>query len=91
MANIYQTFSLAEARYKAFITTNKLEADLFVYMVNQRGLASSGGLWYVTSNRSASSERVFFGSRAIADVIVYFVKNKSEAGWQRPHRLDRSL
>ena len=87
MANIYQTFSLAEARYKAFVTTNKLEADLYVYLVNQRGLATASGLWHVTNNRSSSSERVYFGSRAIADVIIYFVKNKSQAGWQKQHRL----
>lgn len=87
MAIIYQTFSFAEAQCKVNIATNKAEADLWVYSVSNRGLAAGDAIWYVIDERSEASTRVYFCSRGMSDLIVYFVSNKLEAGWQREHRL----
>ncbi len=91
MAIIYQTYSIAEAHCKAYITQNKGEADLWVYNVGNRGLAYDNSLWYVTNNRSEATARVFFCSRGISQLIVYFVTNKSEAGWQKVHPMEGRL
>ena len=91
MAIIYQTFSYAEAQCRVNITNNRAEADLWVFNVNNRGLANGDANWYVIENRSESSIRVYFCSRGMSDLIVYFVNNKLEAGWQKDHRLKFKL
>ncbi len=91
MAKIYQTFSFADAQCKVHITSDKGAADLWVYNVSSRGLASSDPLWYVTENRAEASTRIYFCSRGMSELIVYFVQNRLEAGWQKKHRLQHRL
>lgn len=91
MAKIYQTFSYADAQCRVNIASNKGEADLWVYNVNSRGMANGDALWYVTDNRSEASKRIHFCSRGMSELIIYFVDNKLEAGWQKKHRLQYRL
>jgi hypothetical protein len=91
MAKIYQTFSMGEAQYKIHISENKLDADLWVYVVNNRGTAGRNGLWYITNNKLEANIKGYFCSRGMAELIVYFVNVRGEAGWQKPHRLKNIL
>lgn len=86
MAIIYQTYSFADAQCKVNISTNKAEADLWVFNTSSRGLANGDANWYIVSERAEASVRVYFCSRGMSDLIVYFVNNKLEAGWQKEHR-----
>lgn len=91
MTTVYQTFSVGEAHRKIYITQQKQEADLFVYIVGNKGLATRDGQWYLSKNRTEVNVRVYFSSRAMAELIVYFVNNRSEAGWQKSHHLKGRL
>lgn len=87
MAKIYQTFDITEAQYKIYITSNKGEADLWVYNVSNRGLSRGDSHWYVTKNKEECTSKLFFSSRGMASLIVFFVNSQGEAGWQKEHKL----
>jgi hypothetical protein len=91
MAKVYQTFNLAEAQIKVHITQNKGLADIWVYCVNNRGLAHGDAHWFVTDNKADATCRAYFCSVAMSHVIVYFTANRSEAGWQKQHKLMKRL
>jgi len=91
LAVIFETYSIAEAQCKAYITLQQAEADLWVYNTSSRGLAYSDEIWYLTKNRAEASCRLFFSERGCADLIVYFVTNRSQAGWQKNHRFNKRL
>ncbi len=91
MAKIYQTFSIGEAKYRIHISQNKLDADLWVYIVTDRGSANKNGLWYISNNKLEADIKCYFCSRGMAELIVCFVNTRGEAGWQKPHRLKNTL
>jgi len=38
-----------------------------------------------------TTQRVLYCPRGMAEIIVYFVQSKHEAGWQKNHRLQHQL
>lgn len=74
---------MAQAQYKIHITNNPNSADLLVYLVSNQGLAIGNGVWYITPHYGEASHRIYFCSRAMAQFSVCFVKQKTQAGWQK--------
>lgn len=91
MAIIYQTFSNPDADYCVHVTAERGLADLRVYAVANKGMAYGDKLWFITRLRGEASSRVYFGSRAQAELVICFVDTWGEAGWQKPHRLSGRL
>lgn len=91
MAIIYQTFLRPDANYCFHVTQERGLADLRVYSVTSKGMAYGDKLWFITRLRGEATSRIYFGSRGQAELVIYFVDNWGEAGWQRPHRLSGYL
>jgi hypothetical protein len=87
MARIFQVATLGEAHIRVCLVGDRGEADLLVYRVSSLGLAHGDPLWFVTKDKQSATCWVFFTSPGMAEVKVYFVANRSEAGWQKEHRL----
>lgn len=88
MVRICQCFSFADADYRVHISEIPSTADLFVYLVSSQGLAFGNGVWYQTENDLEADYFLQFTDFAQADLSIYFVNNKSSAGWQTPsHKL----
>lgn len=83
---IFQTPQIGDATVKVYVSQSKTEADLWVCLVNLKGISGQNGRWYVTHNRSEASHRMYFCHRGMADLTIYFVNNVSEAGWQRKEK-----
>lgn len=86
MVKIFQTWSLADAQYRACIVNNRSQADLCVFLVSNQGMATGNGLWFVEGQRAQANRRVMFCDRGRAEFTVCFVKNPGLAGWQQPHK-----
>jgi len=91
MAIIYQTFEIGEANLKAYVTQNCAEADLWVYLAANRGMAARQGVWFITQHKTEAKQKIYFGSRGTSNVIVYFTNDIGSAGWRRSHRLEKTL
>ena len=91
MAVVFQTFSYADAQVRVHVTTDRGRADLWVHVVEQRGLSSGDAAWYMTANRAEASSRIYLCSRAVADLTVCFVSSRAQAGWQCRQNLRRPL
>ena len=82
MARIYQTSDMGEAAVRVAIVDEPGQADLCVHRVANWGLASGDGLWYITRDKQEATAWVYFGGRGFAQVLVCFVDNYTQAGWQ---------
>jgi hypothetical protein len=91
LARIYQAASLGEADFRVAQVGNRGEADLLVHRVSSWGLAQGDSLWFVTRDRQEATSSIFMVSRGMAQLQVYFVDTRSEAGWVRSHRLHGRL
>ncbi len=91
MARVYQAASMGEAQVRVAFVHDRAQADLLVHCVGSWGLAHGDALWFITSDRQDATVRIYPCSIGMADVIVYFVDNYSDAGWQRRHRLKGEL
>lgn len=87
MARVYQAASMGEANVRVALVDSRGEADLLACRVGSWGMAAGDALWFITRNRQDASVSVFFTSPGFAELKVCFVDSRSEAGWQRPHRL----
>ncbi len=85
MAVIYQTFRIPEAQVRAHVVADPGEADLWVYIVNNRGQAVGDACWYVSRHWGKASTRLYFSSRGRANLLVYYVRDRGLAGWKRAH------
>ena len=84
MAIIYQAFDHSDAHVRVHITKNKSSADLCVFSVSSMGMHKGDTCWFLTSNRSIATTRVFLCSAGMAQITVYFSSSIGEAAWQRP-------
>lgn len=91
MARIYQTTDLGEARIRVAIVNEQGRADLLVHRVDSWGLARGDALWFITRDKQDATAWVYFGGEGFAELLICFVDNYGEAGWQRPHRLQGCL
>ncbi len=71
------------AQYDVYVTTNRHEADIFVYkctsFIESR---RQEGMWYFCDSRIDAEKTIYFtSSRMGADFIIYFTDDKREAGW----------
>lgn len=75
--------------YRVFVTKNRNEADLVVWLTNNRTLASKHEeYWFQTPNRSLSDFTVrYVKIKNQSDVVVFFTKNRNEAGWKKSNKL----
>lgn len=79
--------------YKVFVTKNKYEADLWVWRskVKYEGFGKEE-FWFQTNSKYQSSFTVkYIKLKYKADLIVYFVDNKYQAGWRKNHPLKNNL
>jgi len=79
--------------YKVFVTKNKYDADLWVWSGKYK-YESFGKeeVWYKTKNKNESSFSVRYVNRRYnADLVIFYVKNRYEAGWRKNHPLKNNL
>ncbi len=91
MAVIYQTYRQPDAEVLAYVVDDPGEAHLWVYLSRSRGQAHGDSCWYVTREWGKASTRVYFSSRGRADLLVYYVGDRGQARWNRPHKLHGQL
>jgi hypothetical protein len=73
------------AKYRVFITSQPTQANLFVYKTKKYEEAIGAGLWYIVDNPVLFKNAMTLfevKSKDEADLIVYFTKKKSEAGYK---------
>jgi hypothetical protein len=87
MARIYQAPVMGEAQIRIAIVSNRAEADLLVCKVDSYGMAIGDALWYITRDKENATCRVYFTSVGMAQINIYMVTTRGEAGWQRAHPL----
>ncbi|SDE00642.1 DUF6150 family protein [Pedobacter soli] len=85
MARIYQCSTMGEARIRAAVVAEKVQADLLVYRVSSWGSASGDARWYITPEQQDATSLLFFTSIGMAELKIYFVSSAAEAGWQISH------
>ena len=85
VARIYQTPDMGEADVRVAIVEEPGEADLCVHRVGSWGLASGDALWFITRDKQEATAWVYFCGRGFAQVLVCFVDNYAQAGWQHSH------
>lgn len=75
--------------YDVFVTRNKNEAHLIVWLTDNRNLSlKREEYWTQTKNRSISDFTVrYVKTKYQADLVVFFTKNRNEAGWRKSHPL----
>ncbi len=99
MMNIMLVFSLffvtttQNHDYKVFVTKDRYQADLWVWKTEGRYQATNVEQnWFETSSRYDADFTVkFVDSRYKADLIIFYTKNKNEAGWKKKHKLRGSM
>ncbi len=87
MARVFQTFDFGEAQVRIAIVNDPGQADLWVHRVDSWGLANGDALWYITRDKQEANVWVYFGNIGMSQVLVSFVDNYGQAGWQRAHPL----
>jgi hypothetical protein len=73
------------AKYRVFITAKPAEATVFVYRVSKYQEAIGAGLWYIVENPTLFKEAMTLfevHKKEEADLIVYYTKNKDNAGYK---------
>ena len=74
------------AKYRVFITSQPTQANLFVYKTKKYEEAIGAGIWYIVDNPVLFKNAMTLyevKSKEEADLIVYYTKNKSEAGYKK--------
>jgi hypothetical protein len=95
MTNLLMIFALVFVTptqnhdYKVFVTKDRYQADLWVWKTESRYQATNiEQNWFETKSRYEADFTVkFVDSRYKADLIIFYTKNKNEAGWKRKHKL----
>jgi hypothetical protein len=91
MARIYQSLTAGDAQFKVALVHERSQADLLVYRVAARGLANGDSFWYITLEKQDATSWIYFTSMGMAEIKVFFVDTRGEAGWQTNHRLKSRL
>ena len=79
--------------YRVFVTKDRYQADLWVWKTESKHQAKDvEHIWFETKNKNEADFSVkFVDSKSKADLIIYYTKNKYEAGWKKKHRLKEIL
>ena len=91
MVQIYQTRDYGDAQIRIAVVQDPAMADLWVYTAQSLGLAYGEAIWFINRDRYQADVRAVFTSLGAADLAVHFVRDRGQAGWQRPHRLKGKL
>ena len=80
-----------DANVKAFRTTDRFDADLFVKIVGSQYDANGDQFWFfVDSPYDASTKLHWVDSPYDADIKVFLTEDQYEAGWKKPNsRMNR--
>ena len=73
------------AKYRVYVTQRPSEATLFVFKTNKYDEAIGAGLWYIVDNPILFKNAMTLYEvkhKEEADLIVYYTKKKSEAGYK---------
>ena len=85
MAYIYQVWNVGEAHLCASVVNDPAMADLWVYRASSLGMASGDACWHITTDREMARTWVYFGSMGEAQLRIYFVSDRGQAGWRKSH------
>ncbi|MBB3228059.1 hypothetical protein FHW69_002694 [Luteibacter sp. Sphag1AF] len=85
MARIWLANTMGEATVRVAQVSTRGEADIWVNRVSSFGLASGDALWYIVKDRGEATARIFMTSIGLAQIKVYFVSTRGEAGWRDPN------
>lgn len=88
---VFQTFNRAEATHRVHITQNIAEAHLAVLVTNNRSCVTQEELWFITGDWCETSSKVFMTNKADSEISVYFVHNRTQAGWKKERPRIRRL
>jgi hypothetical protein len=73
----------AQADFLVCVVEKRSEADLFVCEVENRAMARNPAYWFYTDNRPDAIHSILVtDSRAAADLNIYMVESRGEAGWR---------
>lgn len=91
--SVFTITTSTTADYKVFVTNKRHEAHLLVWQSKSKWESlGKEEIWFKSKSRSESSFTIrWVKSRHQSDLIIFFVKNRSEAGWQGEHRLKGNL
>ena len=75
--------------YDVFVTRNKNEADLIVWLTDNRNFSlKREEYWTQTKNRSISNFTIrYVKTKSQSDIVVFFTRNRYESGWRKSHHL----
>ena len=81
---VFETEYFSHSDVNVFVSQNRDIADLLVYKVDRPDAAGeNNGVWYFTENKDEAVRKIYFVKYTNrADLIIYFVDNKSQAGWK---------
>lgn len=90
---VFSITTSSMADYKVYVTNNKYEADLLVWEANCKHEAFGvEEYWFRTKQKSQATCSIkFVKSKYQSNLVIYFVKNKSEARWNKRHQLRDKL
>lgn len=75
-----------QAKYRVYVTDNRYQADIWVFLVDNPWEASSQGRWYVVNNptlfTSKATKLYRVENRFKADFTIWITTNRFVAGWR---------
>jgi hypothetical protein len=81
MARVYQSVTMGDADIRVALVTDVAQADLLVYRVSNRGLASGDGKWFITRDKQDATVFISFVAVGMAQAKICFVDTHGQAGW----------
>lgn len=81
---VYVTDYESHAELKVFVSKTSDKADLLVYKVDRADATGENiGLWFFSEKKNEAGKKIYFVNYpSRADLVIFFVDEKSQAGWK---------